>query len=166
MFEDFAKDIKAINNIVHDQDIKDIENCIGFIQQKLNKIGKENKNKLYSLIGEAIEQMDSEYIVNLSAKEDLGYKIANASEVVDNNCDGDVYEFLDDNGLYVITNGKGFVKLIKWEDMLKSPQWKCIITKLAHNRELVLNDPDIPDTYKEPIRKIENLFKVLGIKEN
>lgn len=164
MFEDFVNDIKAINNIVHDQDIKDIKNCIGFIEQKLNKIGRENKNKLYSLIGDAIQQIPSGYIVDLSAKEDLGYKIANASEVVDSNCDGDVYEFLDDNKLYVITDGKGFVKLTDYLE--ESVQYKHIINMLAHNYELILNNSDIPDTYKEPIRKIENLFKVFGIKEN
>lgn len=166
MFEDFAKDIKAINNIVHDQDIKDIENCIGFIEQKLEKIGRKNKDKLYSLIGDAIQQIPSGYIVDLSAKENLGYKIAYAVELFDGDydCNGDIYEFLDDNKLYVITNGKGFVTLTN--DLKKSVQYKHIINMLAHNYELILNDPDIPDEYKEPIRKIENLFKVFGIKEN
>lgn len=168
MFEDFAKDIKAINNIVHDQDIKDIENCIGFIEQKLEKIGRKNKDKLYSLIGEAIKQIPLGYIVDLSAKQDLGYKMASAVELFDGNydCNGDVYEFLDDTKIYVITNGKGFVKLIKLYDLEESVQYKHIINMLARNYELILNNPDIPDEYKEPIRKIENLFKVFGIKEN
>lgn len=166
MFEDFVNDIKAINNIVHDQDIKDIENCIGFIEQKLEKIGRKNKDKLYSLIGDAIQQIPSRYIVDLSAKENLGYKIASAVELFDGDydCNGDIYEFLDDNKLYVITNGKGFVTLTNYLE--KSVQYKHIINMLAHNYELILNNPDIADGYKEPIRKIENLFKVFGIKEN
>lgn len=166
IFEDFVNDIKAINNIVHDQDIKDIENCIGFIEQKLEKIGRKNKDKLYSLIGDAIQQIPSRYIVDLSAKENLGYKIASAVELFDGDydCNGDIYEFLDDNKLYVITNGKGFVKLTNCLE--ESVQYKHIINILAHNYELILNNPDIADGYKEPIRKIENLFKVFGIKEN
>lgn len=166
MFEDFAKDIKDINNIAHDQDIKDIENCIGFIEQKLEKIGRKNKDKLYSLIGDAIQQIPSRYIVDLSAKENLGYKIASAVELFDGDydCNGDIYEFLDDNKLYVITNGIGFVTLTNYLE--KNPQYKHIINMLARNYELILNNPDIPDEYKEPIRKIENLFKVFGIKEN
>lgn len=166
IFEDFVNDIKAINNIVHDQDIKDIENCIGFIEQKLEKIGRKNKDKLYSLIGDAIQQIPSGYIVDLSAKENLGYKIASAVELFDGDydCNGDIYEFLDDNKLYVITNGKGFVTLTNY--LKKSDQYKHIINMLAHNYELILNNPEIADEYKEPIRKIENLFKVFGIKEN
>ena len=99
IFEDFVNDIKAINKIVHDQDIKDIENCIGFIEQKLNKIGKENKDKLYSLIGDAIQQIPSGYIVYLSAKENLGYQIASAVELFDDTCDEDVYDCLNNNGI-------------------------------------------------------------------
>ena len=166
MFEDFVNDIKAINQIAYDEDIREILSHVDFIEKKLNKIAGKNNDKLYSVIGKAIEKMPTEYIVKLSAQEQLGYKIADACEVFDGNydCDGDIYEFLDDNGFYVITNGKGFVKLIKWEDMVKSEQWKHIIDRLAHNYELVLNNPDIPDCYKEPIRKIENLLKVVGIK--
>lgn len=164
IFEDFVNDIKAINKIVHDQDIKDIKNCIGFIEQKLNKIGRENKNKLYSLIGDAIQQIPSGYIVDLSAKENLGYKIASAVELFDGDCDEDVYDCLNNNGIYVITDGKGFVKLTNYLE--ESVQYKHIINMLARNYELILNNSDIPDEYKEPIRKIENLFKVFGIKEN
>lgn len=168
MFEDFVNDIKAINQIAYDEDVRDILSHVDFIEKKLNKIANKNKDKLYSLVGKAIEKMPTEYIVNLSAKENLGYQIASAVELFDGNydCNGDIYEFLDDNGIYIITNGKGFVKLIKWEDMMKSEQWKHIIDRLAHNYELILNDPDIAECYKEPIRKIENLFKVFGIKEN
>lgn len=168
IFEDFVNYIKAINKIVDDQDIRDIETYIGFIEEKLNKIGRKNKDKLYSLIGDAIKQIPLGYIVDLTAKENLGYKIASAMELFDGDCDGDadVYEFFDDNQLYVITNGKGFVKLIKLYDLMKSDQYKHIINMLAHNYELILNNPDIADKYKEPIRKIENLFKVFGIKEN
>lgn len=168
IFEDFVNDIKAINKIVDDQDIRDIETYIGFIEKKLNKIGKKNKDKLYSLIGDAIEKLPIGYIVDLTAKENLGYKIASAVELFDGDCDGDadVYEFFDDNQLYVITNGKGFVKLIKLYDLEKSGQYKHIINMLAYNYELILNNPEIADEYKEPIRKIENLFKVFGIKEN
>lgn len=168
MFEDFVNDIKAINKIVDDEDMRDIESYIGFIEEKLNKIGKKNKDKLYSLIGDAIKQIPFGYIVDLTAKENLGYKIASAVELFDGDCDGDadVYEFLDDSKIYVITNGKGFVKLIKLYDLEKSDQYKHIINTLAHNYELILNNPDIADVYKEPIRKIENLFKVFGIKEN
>lgn len=168
IFEDFVNDIKAINKIVDDHDIRDIESYIGFIEEKLNKIGMKNKDKLYSLIGDAIKQIPLGYIVDLTAKENLGYKIASAIELFDGDCDGDadVYEFLDDNNLYVVTNGKGFVKLIKLYDLEKSDQYKHIINMLAHNYELILNNPDIADKYKEPIRKIENLFKVFGIKEN
>lgn len=168
MFEDFVNDIKAINKIVDDHDIRDIETYIGFIEEKLNKIGRKNKDKLYSLIGDAIKQIPLGYIVDLTAKENLGYKIASATELFDGDCDGDadVYEFLDDNNLYVVTNGKGFVKLIKLYDLEKSDQYKHIINTLAHNYELILNNPDIADKYKEPVRKIENLFKVFGIKEN
>ena len=168
IFEDFVNDIKAINKIANDEDIRDIESYIGFIEEKLNKIGRKNKDKLYSLIGDAIKQIPFGYIVDLTAKENLGYKIASAMELFDGDCDGDsdVYEFLDDNQLYVVTNGKGFVKLIKLYDLGKSDQYKHIINRLAHNYELILNNPEIADAYKEPIRKIENLFKVFGIKEN
>lgn len=165
IFEDFVNTIKAINKIVSDDDMRDIESYIGFIEKKLNKIAGKNNDKLYSLIGEAIEKMPTEYIVNLSVKEELGYKITDACKVLDSNCDGDIYEFFDDNGLYVITNGRGFVKLIKWEDMVKSDQWKHVINMLAHHYELILNNPDIPDCYKNPIRKIENLFNIFGVKE-
>ena len=165
MFEDFVNDIKAINKIAYDEDIRDIVSHVDFIEKKLNKIATKNKDKIYSLIGDAIEKMPTEYIANLSAKENLGYKISDACKVLDGKSDGDVYEFLDDNGLYVITNGKGFVKLIEWGDMVKSEQWRHVINMLAHHYELILNDPDIPDCYKEPIRKIENLLKVVGIKE-
>lgn len=166
IFEDFVNDIKAINKIVDDHDIRDIETYIGFIEEKLNKIGRKNKDKLYSLIGDAIKQIPLGYIVDLTAKENLGYKIASATEVFDGNydCNADVYEFLDDNKLYVITNGKGFVILTNY--LKESVQYKHIINMLAHNYELILNNPEIADEYKEPIRKIENLFKVFGIKEN
>lgn len=168
MFEEFVNNIKSINKIVDDEDMRDVESYIGFIEEKLNKIGKKNKDKLYSLIGDAIKQIPLGYIVDPTAKENLGYKIASAIELFDGDCDGDadVYEFLDDNNLYVVTNGKGFVKLIKLYDLEKSDQYKHIINMLAHNYELILNNPDIADKYKKPIRKIENLFKVFGIKEN
>lgn len=167
IFEDFVNDIKAISKISYDEDIRDIESYIGFIEEKLNKIGRKNKDKMYSLIGDAIKKIPLGYIVDLSAKQDLGYKIASAVELFDGDCDGDayVYEFLEDNKIYVITNGKGFVKLIKLYDLEKSDQYKHIINRLAHNTSIVLNDPDIEDYYKEPIRKIENLFKVFEVKE-
>lgn len=167
MFEEFVNNIKSINKIVDDEDIRDIETYIGFIEEKLNKIGRKNKDKLYSLIGDAIKQIPFGYIVDLTAKENLGYKIVSAMVLFDGDCDGDadVYEFFDDNQLYVITNGKGFVKLIKLYDLEKSDQYKHIINMLAHNYELILNRPNIPDAYKEPIRKIENLFKVIELKE-
>ena len=166
MFEDFVNDIKAINKIVNDQDIRDIETYIGFIEEKLNKIGRKNKDKLYSLIGDAIKQIPFGYIVDLTAKENLGYKIASATELFDGDCYEDVYDCLNNNGIYVITNGKGFVKLMEQYYLLESDQYKHIINRLAHNYELILNNPEIADEYKEPIRKIENLFKVFGIKEN
>ena len=166
MFEDFVNDIKAINKIVDDHDIRDIETYIGFIEEKLNKIGRKNKDKLYSLIGDAIKKIPFGYIVDLTAKENLGYKIASATELFDGDCYEDVYDCLNNNGIYVITNGKGFVKLMEQYYLLESDQYKHIINMLAHNYELILNNPDIPDCYKEPIRKIENLFKVFGIKEN
>ena len=166
MFEDFVNDIKAINKIVNDQDIRDIETYIGFIEEKLNKIGRKNKDKLYSLIGDAIKQIPFGYIVDLTAKENLGYKIASATELFDGDCYEDVYDCLNNNGIYVITNGKGFVKLMEQYYLLESDQYKHIINMLAHNYELILNNHDIADEYKEPIRKIENLFKVFGIKEN
>lgn len=166
IFEDFVNDIKAINKIVDDHDIRDIENYIGFIEEKLNKIGKKNKDKLYSLIGDAIKQIPLGYIVDLTAKENLGYKIASATELLDGDCYEDVYDCLNNNDIYVITNGKGFVKLMEQYYLLKSDQYKHIINTLAHNYELILNNPDIADKYKEPIRKIENLFKVFGIKES
>ena len=67
MFEDFVNDIKAINKIANDKDIRDIESYIGFIEEKLNKIGRKNKDKLYSLIGDAIKQIPLGYIVDLAA---------------------------------------------------------------------------------------------------
>lgn len=166
MFEEFVNNIKSINKIVDDEDMRDIESYIGFIEEKLNKIGRKNKDKLYSLIGDAIKQIPLGYIVDLTAKENLGYKIASATELLDGDCYQDVYDCLNNNDIYVITNGKGFVKLIEQYDLLKSDQYKHIINMLAHNYELILNNPDIADKYKEPIRKIENLFKVFGIKEN
>ena len=84
----------------------------------------------------------------------------------DGDCYEDVYDCLNNNGIYVITNGKGFVKLMEQYYLLESDQYKHIINRLAHNYELILNNPEIADEYKEPIRKIENLFKVFGIKEN
>lgn len=166
IFEDFVNDIKAINKIVDDQDIRDIETYIGFIEEKLNKIGRKNKDKLYSLIGDAIKQIPFGYIVDLTAKVNLGYKIASATELFDGDCYEDVYNCLNNNGIYVITNGKGFVKLMEQYYLLESDQYKHIINRLARNYELILNNPEIADEYKEPIRKIENLFKVFGIKEN
>lgn len=166
MFEEFVNNIKSINKIVDDEDMRDIESYIGFIEEKLNKIGRKNKDKLYSLIGDAIKQIPLGYIVDLTAKENLGYKIAEATELLDGDCYEDIYNCLNDNDIYVITNGKGFVKLMEQYYLLKSDQYKHIINTLAHNYELILNNPDIADKYKEPIRKIENLFKVFGIKEN
>lgn len=167
IFEDFINDIKAISKISYDEDIRDIVSHVDFIEKRLSKIANENKDKMYSLIGDAIKKIPLGYIVDLSAKQDLGYKIASAVELFDGDCDGDadVYEFLEDNKIYVITNGKGFVKLIKLYDLEKSDQYKHIINRLAHNTSIVLNDPDIEDYYKEPIRKIENLFKVFEVKE-
>lgn len=166
MFEDFVNDIKAINKIVDDQDIRDIETYIGFIEEKLNKIGRKNKDKLYSLIGDAIKKIPFAWIVELSEKENLGYKISYAVELFDGDCDEHVYDCLVDNRIYAITNTTGFVKLMEQYDLLKSDQYKHIINRLAHNYELILNNPEIADEHKEPIRKIENLFKVFGIKEN
>lgn len=166
MFEEFVNNIKSINKIVDDEDMRDIESYIGFIEEKLNKIGRKNKDKLYSLIGDVIKQIPLGYIVDLTAKENLGYKIASATELLDGDCYEDVYNCLNDNDIYVITNGKGFVKLMEQYYLLKSDQYKHIINTVAHNYELILNNPDIADKYKEPIRKIENLFKVFGIKEN
>lgn len=171
LFEDFVNTIKDINKIVSDDDIRDIVSYIGSIEKKLNKIAGKNNDKLYSLIGDAIEQMSLDYIVELSAKEDLGYRIVPAVDLfVDGSCDCDVYDCLNDRGIYLITSakslyGKGFVKLMEWRDLLKSEQYKYVINKLAHNYELILNDPDIPDESKEPIRKIENMFKILSVKE-
>ena len=166
MFEDFVNDIKAINKIVDDHDIRDIETYIGFIEEKLNKIGRENKDKLYSLIGDAIKKIPLGWIVELSEKENLGYKISHAVDLFDGDCEGEVYDCLVDNRIYAITNTTGFVKLVEQYDLLKSDQYKHIINRLARNYELILNNPEIADVYKEPIRKIENLFKVFGIKEN
>ena len=166
IFEDFVNDIKSINKIVNDNDIRDIVSYIGSIEKKLNKIAGKNNDRLYSLIGDAIKQIPLGYIVDLSAKENLGYKIASAVELFDGGCDEDVYDCLNNNGIYVVTNGKGFVKLMDWDNLVESDQYKHIVDRLAHNYELILNNPDIPDCYKEPIRKIENLFKVFGIKEN
>lgn len=166
IFNEFVNDIKAINKVVDDNDIRDIETYIGFIEEKLNKIGRKSKDKLYALIADAIKLIPLNYIADLTAKENLGYKIAEATELFDGSYDEDVYDCLNDNGIYVVTNTKGFVKLIEWRDLLKSDQYKHIVNRLAHDYELVLNNPDIEDYYKEPIRKIENLFKVFGIKEN
>lgn len=166
IFEEFVNNIKSINKIVDDEDMRDIESYIGFIEKKLNKIGRKKKDKLYSLIGDAIEQLPLGWIVKLSEKENLGYKIAEATELFDGDCEEDIYDCLNENSIYVITNGKGFVKLMKWNDLVSSDQYKHIINMLAHNYELILNNPEIADEYKEPIRKIENLFKVFGIKEN
>lgn len=168
IFEDFINDIKAISKIANDEDIRDIVSHVDFIEKKLNKIANKNKDKMYSLLEDAIDYfIPVGYIIDMTAKADLGYRIADACELFDGDydCNGYVYEFLDDNNIYVITNGKGFVKLIKWDDMVKGEQWKHVINKLAHNYELILNNPDIEDLYKEPIRKIENLFKVFGVKE-
>ena len=166
IFEDFVNDIKAINKIVKDEDIRDIVSYIGSIEKKLNKIAGKNNDRLYSLIGDAIEQIPLGYIVDLSQKHDLGYKISPAVELFDGACDEDVYDCLNNNGgIYVVTNTRGFVKLMDWDNLVESDQYKHIIDRLAHNRELVLNIPELPDCYKEPIRKIENLFKVFGIKE-
>lgn len=167
LFEDFVNYIKSINKIVNDDDIRDIVSYIGSIEKKLNKIANKNKDKMYSLIRDTIQQIPLRYIVDPSAKENLGYKIASAVELFDGNydCNGDIYEFLDDTKLYVITNGKGFVKLIKLYDLEESDQYKHIINILAHNYELILNDPDIADEYKEHIIKIENMFKILSGKE-
>ena len=168
MFEEFVNDIKTINKIANDEDIRDIVSHVDFIEKRLSKIANENKDKMYSLLEDAIDSIPMGYIIDLTAKADLGYKIASAVELFDGDCDGDadVYEFLEDNKIYVITNGKGFVKLMEQYYLLKSDQYKHIINTLAHNYELIFNNPDIPDYYKEPIRKIENLFKVFGIKEN
>lgn len=166
IFEDFVNDIKSINKIVKDEDIRDIVSYIGSIEKKLNKIAGKNNDRLYSLIGDAIKQIPLECIVDLSQRENLGYKISSAIDMIEGNCDSDLYECLDDNGIYVISNAKGFVRIMAWEELLKSDQYKYIINRLAHDRGLILNNSDIPDEYKEPIRKIENLFKVFGVKEN
>lgn len=159
IFEDFVNDIKSINKIVKDGDIRDIVSYIDSIEKKLNKIAGKNNDRLYSLIGDAIKQIPLGYIVELSAKENLGYKIASAVELFDGACDEDVYCCLNNNEIYVVTNTRGFVKLMDWDNLMESEQLKHIIDRLAHNYELVLNNPDIADCYKEPIRKIENLFK-------
>lgn len=164
IFEDFVNDIKAINKIVKDEDIRDIVSYISSIEKKLNKIAGKNNDRLYSLIGDAINQIPLDYIVELSGKENLGYKISQAVDLFDNDCVGDLYDCLADN-VYVVINNKGFVKLMEWEDLRKSEQYKHVIDRLAHNYELILNNPDIADEYKENIRKIENLFKVFNIKE-
>lgn len=169
LFEDFVNfvnDLKTIYNAVSDGDIRDIKEHIGFIEKKLDQMGRKGKEKLYSLIEDAIDKIPVGFIADLTAKADLGYRITYACHVYDGaGYNGDVYEFLDDNNIYVVTNGKGFVKLIDLSDLEESNEYKHIINKLAHKRDLVLNEPDIPDLYKEPIRKIENLFKVLGIEE-
>lgn len=168
IFEDFVNDIKTINKIANDEDIRDIVSHVDFIEKKLNKIANKNKDKMYSLLKDAVDSIPMGYIIDLTAKADLDYKIATACELFDGNYDsnGYVYEFLDDNKLYVISNGKGFVKLMKLGDLVESEQYKNIIDKLVHNTDLILNDPDIEEFYKKPIRKIENLFKIFGIKEN
>lgn len=164
IFEEFVNTIKDISKIVSDDDIRDIVSYIGSIEKKLNKIAGKNNDRLYSLISDAIEQIPLDYIVELSEKENLGYKISQAVDLFDNGCEGDLYNCLADN-VYVVTNAKGFVKLMEYEDLKKSEQYKHVINKLAHNYELILNNPDISDCYKKSIRKIENLFKVFGIKE-
>ena len=164
IFEEFVNTIKDIDKIVNDDDIRDIVSYIGSIEKKLNKITGKNNDRLYSLISDAIEQIPLDYIVELSEKENLGYKISQAVDLFDNGCGGDLYDCLADN-VYVVTNTKGFVKLIDLSDLDESNEYKHIINKLAHKRDLVLNELDIPDLYKEPIRKIENLFKILGIEE-
>lgn len=166
IFEEFVNNIKSINKIVDDEDIRDIETYIGFIEEKLNKIGRKNKDKLYSLIGDVVKQLSLGWIIELAEKENLGYKISTAVELFDGACDEDVYDCLTNNEIYVVTNGKGFVRLMDREGLKESDQYQHIINMLAHNYELILNNPDIDDYYKEPIRKIENLFKVLGVKEN
>lgn len=166
MFKDFSNDVKAINKIVNDEDVKDILSHVDFIEKKLNKIADKNKGKLYSLMGDAIKKIPLGWVVELSEKENLGYKISTAVELFDGACDEDVYDCLNNNEIYVVTNGRGFVRLMDRECLEKSDQYKHIINMLAHNYELVLNIPDMPDVYKEPIRKIENMFKTLGIKDN
>lgn len=166
IFEDFVNDIKAINKIANDEDIRDIVSSVDFIEKKLNKIANKNKDKMYSLLEDAIDSIPMGYIIDLTAKADLDYKIADASELFDGDgCNDDVYDYLEDNRILVITNGKGFVKLTKPGILVRCEQWKHIINKLAHNTDIILNDPDIEDYYKEAIRKIENLFKVFEIKE-
>lgn len=166
MFEDFVNDIKAINQIVNDEDLRDVESYIGLIEKRLNKIADKNKDKMYSLIGDAIKKIPLGWIIELSEKENLGYKISTAVELFDGACDEDVYDCLVNNEIYVVTNGRGFVKLMDCEGLENSDQYKHIVNMLARNYELILNIPDIPDCYKEPIRKIENMFKTLGIKDN
>lgn len=164
IFEEFVNTIKDIDKIVSDDDIRDIVSYIGSIEKKLNKITGKNNDRLYSLISDAIEQIPLDYIVELSEKENLGYKISQAVDLFDNGCGGDLYDCLADN-VYVVTNAKGFVKLIEWDDLRKSEQYKHVVNKLAHDYKLILDNPDIPDVDKEPIRKIENLFSVFGVKE-
>lgn len=166
IFEEFVNNIKAIHSIVKDGDIREIESYIDFIEKKLNKIGKTNKDKMYSLIGDAVKKIPLGWIAELSEKNNLGYKISHAVDLLEGADYGAVYDCLIDNEIYVISNTKGFVKLMEWDDLLKSDPYKHIINVLSHNYELILNNPDIADEYKEPIRKIENLFKVFGIKEN
>lgn len=164
IFEEFVNTIKAINKIVLNEDVRDIESHIGSIENRLKKIAGKNNDNLYLLIRDAIKQIPLGYIVELSEKENLGYKISQAVDLFDNGCEGDLYDCLADN-VYVVTNTKGFVKLIEWEDLRKSEQYKHVVNKLAHDYKLILDNPDIPDEYKEPIRKIENLFRVFGVKE-
>lgn len=165
-FVNFVSDIKTVYNAVSDRDIYDIKEYIGFIEKKLDQMGRKGKEKLYSLIEDAINKIPEGCIADLTAKTDLGYIIAPAWDLLDDNGrNGDVYEFLDDNHIYVVANGKGFVKLIELSDLRESNEYKHIINKLVHKRDLILNEPDIPDFYKEPIRKIENLFKLLGVED-
>lgn len=166
IFEEFVNNIKAIHNIVKDEDIREIESYIGLIEKKLNKIGKTNKDKMYSLIEKAIKKIPLECIVELSEKENLGYKISHAVDLLDGPDYGYVYDCLNDNGIYVVTDTKGLVKLMEWDDVPKSEPYKHIINVLTHNYELILNNPNIEDKYKEPIRKIEELFKFFGVKDN
>ena len=47
MFEEFVNNIKSINKIVDDEDIRDIETYIGFIEENLIKsVGKTKINRI------------------------------------------------------------------------------------------------------------------------
>ena len=167
MFEDFSKNVKAINEIVNDEDVRDILSHVDFIEKKLKNIAGKNNNKLYFLIGEAIKKIPLGWIVELSETENLGYKISSAVDLFDGGyCREDVYDCLVNNEIYVVTNGRGFVKLMDRNDLEESDQYKHVINMIAHNYELILNIPDMPVAYKEPIIKIDGIFKILGVKEN